>query len=93
MLVTTAISLVLLSGCYVLTDAWKIWGGGPFRAPGLNAIALYVGHSVCAQMFPFHWSVPNMQTHAIRLIEAAWGTALWVVIAYVMAKKKIFITI
>ncbi|KAG6448086.1 hypothetical protein O3G_MSEX005296 [Manduca sexta] len=92
-LVTTACCLVLLSLCYTLTDAWRLWGGGPFRAPGLNAIALYVGHSLCAHLFPFHWKIPNMQTHSIRLIEAVWGTALWVIIAHIMAKKKVFITL
>lgn len=92
-LVTSACSLVLLSFCYVLTDAWRFWGGGPFRAPGLNAIALYIGHSICGHIFPFHWKIPNMETHAIRLVEAVWGTALWVIIAHIMAKKKVFITL
>ncbi|XP_052751561.1 heparan-alpha-glucosaminide N-acetyltransferase [Galleria mellonella] len=92
-LVTSACCLVLLSICYTFTDAWRIWGGGPFRAPGLNAIALYVGHSVCAHLFPFHWRIPVMRTHGIHLVEAVWGTALWVIIAHVMAKKKVFITL
>ncbi|XP_072942286.1 heparan-alpha-glucosaminide N-acetyltransferase isoform X2 [Epargyreus clarus] len=92
-LVTSAVSLALLSICYTFTDAWRIWGGGPFRAPGLNAIALYVGHSICAHLFPFHWRIPEMRTHSIRLIEAVWGTALWVIIAHIMAKKKVFITL
>ncbi|KAJ8726856.1 hypothetical protein PYW08_015253 [Mythimna loreyi] len=92
-LVTSACCLILLCFCYTLTDAWRLWGGGPFRAPGLNAIALYIGHSLCAHLFPFHWRVPNMRTHAISLVEAVWGTALWVIIAHVMAKKKVFITL
>ncbi|XP_013161632.1 PREDICTED: heparan-alpha-glucosaminide N-acetyltransferase [Papilio xuthus] len=92
-LVTSACSLTLLSICYTFTDAWRLWGGAPFRAPGLNAIALYVGHSLCAHLFPFHWRVPLMRTHAVRLAEAVWGTALWVIIAHVMAKKKVFITL
>ncbi|XP_028028527.1 heparan-alpha-glucosaminide N-acetyltransferase [Bombyx mandarina] len=92
-LVTSACCLLLLSFCYTLTDAWRIWNGGPFRSPGLNAIALYVGHSLCAHLFPFHWKIPNMETHTIKLLEAVWGTALWVIIAHVMAKKKVFITL
>lgn len=92
-LVTSACCLVLLSVCYTLTDAWRLWAGGPFRAPGLNAIALYVGHSLCAHLFPFHWKVPNMRTHTLSLTEAVWGTALWVIIAHIMAKKKVFITL
>ncbi|XP_063380101.1 heparan-alpha-glucosaminide N-acetyltransferase [Cydia fagiglandana] len=92
-LVTTSFCLVLLVLCYLFTDAWRLWGGGPFRAPGLNAIALYVGHMVCYNMFPFHWKVSNMETHTINLLEAVWGTALWVVIAHVMAKKKVFISL
>lgn len=92
-LVTSACCLILLCFCYTLTDAWRLWGGGPFRAPGLNAIALYVGHSICAELFPFHWRVPFMRTHTLQLIEAVWGTALWVIIAHIMAKKKVFITL
>ncbi|XP_047519302.1 heparan-alpha-glucosaminide N-acetyltransferase [Pieris napi] len=92
-LATSAVSLALLSICYTFTDAWRLWAGGPFRAPGLNAIALYVGHSICAHLFPFHWRIPVMRTHTIRLVEAFWGTALWVIIAHMMAKKKIFITL
>lgn len=93
MLVTSAVSLAALSVCYTLTDAWRAWDGGPFRAPGLNAIALYIGHSLCAHLFPFHWRVPYMRTHTLRLVEAVWGTALWVIIAHIMAKKKVFITL
>ncbi|XP_026746231.1 heparan-alpha-glucosaminide N-acetyltransferase isoform X1 [Trichoplusia ni] len=92
-LVTSACCLILLCFCYTLTDAWRLWGGGPFRAPGLNAIALYIGHSVCAHLFPFHWRIPHMRTHALSLVEAVWGTMLWVVIAHIMAKKKVFITL
>ncbi|XP_035431397.1 heparan-alpha-glucosaminide N-acetyltransferase isoform X2 [Spodoptera frugiperda] len=92
-LVTSACCLILLCFCYTLTDAWRFWGGGPFRAPGLNAIALYVGHSLCAHLFPFHWKITNMRTHAISLVEAVWGTALWVIIAHIMAKKKVFVTL
>ncbi|CAG9791836.1 unnamed protein product [Diatraea saccharalis] len=92
-LVTSACNLAILSICYILTDALSIWGGGPFRAPGMNAIALYVGHSLCAHIFPFHWRLPIMRTHTIKLLEAVWGTALWVIIAHIMAKKKVFITV
>ncbi|KAJ2950787.1 hypothetical protein O0L34_g9052 [Tuta absoluta] len=92
-LVTSACCLVLLAFCYIFTDAWRIWGGGPFRSPGLNAIALYIGHSVCAHLFPFHWRIPDMRTHSLHLAEAVWGTALWVIIAHVMAKKKVFISL
>ncbi|XP_059060031.1 heparan-alpha-glucosaminide N-acetyltransferase [Achroia grisella] len=92
-LVTSACCLVLLCVCYTFTDVWRTWGGGPFRAPGLNAIVLYVGHSLAARLFPFHWRIPIMRTHGIYLVEAVWGTALWVIIAHVMAKKKVFITL
>ncbi|VVD06175.1 unnamed protein product [Leptidea sinapis] len=85
------VSLTILSICYTFTDAWRLWAGGPFRAPGLNAIALYVGHSVCAHLFPFHWRLPVMRTHSVRLVEAVWGTALWVIIAHIMARKKCLI--
>ncbi|XP_076619113.1 heparan-alpha-glucosaminide N-acetyltransferase isoform X1 [Colletes latitarsis] len=92
-LVTTSFSLAFLTACYLLVDVIKVWNGGPFRISGMNALLLYVGHMLCYQIFPFHWSVGNMESRALRLIEAIWGVALWTIIAYIMHKRRTYITL
>lgn len=91
--VTTSFSLVLLSICYILVDVVQIWKGGPFRIPGMNALVMYIGHMVCYQIFPFHWKIGKMKTHEMLLAETLWCVGLWTVIAYVLHKRKIFITL
>lgn len=60
---------------------------------GMNGLLLYVGHMVCYQNYPFHWSVGSMESRALRLCEAIWGAGLWAVIAYVMHAKRTYITL
>lgn len=60
---------------------------------GMNGLLLYVGHMVCYQNFPFHWSIGNMDNRALRLCEAIWGPGLWTIIAYIMHRKRIYITL
>ncbi|XP_076394063.1 heparan-alpha-glucosaminide N-acetyltransferase isoform X2 [Megachile rotundata] len=91
--VTTSFSLAFLSACYLLVDVVKVWNGGPFRIPGMNALLLYVGHSVCYRNFPFHWSIGDMDSRGLRLCEAIWGAALWAIIAYIMHKKRTYISL
>ncbi|XP_076754106.1 heparan-alpha-glucosaminide N-acetyltransferase [Xylocopa sonorina] len=91
--VTTSFSLAFLSACYLLVDVVKVWNGGPFRIPGMNGLLLYVGHMLCYQNFPFHWSIGNMDNRALRLCEAIWTAGLWAVIAYIMHKKRTYITL
>ncbi|XP_077293815.1 heparan-alpha-glucosaminide N-acetyltransferase [Arctopsyche grandis] len=93
LLVTSSFAFILLSICYILIDVAKIWNGSPFIQPGMNAIIMYIGHSICWSIFPFHWSIPDMETHFINLIESTWGTILWILVAFVLVKKKIFFTI
>lgn len=86
---TSSLALILLSICYVLVDVRKFWSGCPFHYAGMNAIILYVGHSV-AHMLPWRWRFETMNTHFILLIESAWCSSLWILIAYVLYRKKFF---
>ncbi|XP_047353306.1 heparan-alpha-glucosaminide N-acetyltransferase-like isoform X2 [Vespa velutina] len=92
-LVTTAFALGLLSACYLLVDVARIWRGGPFRIPGMNALLMYIGHQLCYQIFPFHWRIGNMQSRTLVLVEAIWSVVLWTIIAYIMHRKRIYITL
>ncbi|XP_048512390.1 heparan-alpha-glucosaminide N-acetyltransferase [Athalia rosae] len=92
-LVTTSLALFLFTVCYVIVDVTKIWRGGPFRIPGMNALAMYVGHELCFQIFPFHWRYGLMGSHTWVLVEALWGTALWTLIAYILHWKRIYVSL
>ncbi|XP_015606463.1 heparan-alpha-glucosaminide N-acetyltransferase [Cephus cinctus] len=92
-LLTTCFAFLLLTGCYVLIDVTEVWRGGPFRIPGMNALAMYFGHQLCYQIFPFHWRYGLMNTHFSLLIEAVWGAALWTLVAYILHHKRIYITL
>ena len=59
----------------------------------MNSILLYCGHSVGYNLFPFHFMAGEMRAHAAKLPEALWGTALWLVIAFVLYRKKVFVTV
>ncbi|XP_012529315.1 heparan-alpha-glucosaminide N-acetyltransferase [Monomorium pharaonis] len=91
--VSTSFALAFLSGCYLLIDVAKVWRGGPFRIPGMNALVLYVGHSVCYQIFPFHWRIGAMDSRILCLIESIWVVTLWTIIAYIMHRKRTYITL
>ncbi|KAG5326063.1 HGNAT acetyltransferase, partial [Acromyrmex heyeri] len=60
---------------------------------GMNALLLYVGHSVCYEIFPFHWRIGAMDSRALCLIESIWVVILWAIIAYIMHRKRTYITL
>ncbi|KAL1139519.1 hypothetical protein AAG570_006502 [Ranatra chinensis] len=91
--VTSCLGFYLLCLLYYLIDIKAVWTGAPFVYPGMNATILYVGHSICYEMFPWHWSYGYMNTHFILTLEALWGTALWVVIAYWLYREKFFLSL
>ncbi|XP_015126094.1 heparan-alpha-glucosaminide N-acetyltransferase [Diachasma alloeum] len=92
-LLTTSFALALLTACYLLVDVARVWNGGPFRIPGMNALIMYIGHQMCYQIFPFHWRYGAMNTHYWRTIAGLWEVSLWAIIAYIMHRKRIYISL
>lgn len=93
--VTCSLAFLLLSLIYYLVDVkdigddfWTI-----FLYPGLNAIILYVGHSIFHSMWPFHFSFDTMNTHFILLLENVYTVVIWILIAHKLYHKKIFYSI
>ncbi|GLD56086.1 heparan-alpha-glucosaminide N-acetyltransferase-like protein [Lates japonicus] len=86
-------SFLLLGGMYFVTDIKGWWGGQPFIYPGMNSILVYVGHSLLGFYFPFSWEMRIQQSHWEWLFQSLWGTALWVLIAYLLYRKKFFLKI
>ncbi|XP_050301066.1 heparan-alpha-glucosaminide N-acetyltransferase-like [Anthonomus grandis grandis] len=89
---TGGMAFLIFGFLFLIVDILKKWGGRPFFYPGMNAIALYVGHMIFKNTFPFGW-IPNVETHAAYLFMNLWGTALWVAIAIYFYKHDIFFTI
>ncbi|KNC26888.1 hypothetical protein FF38_10958 [Lucilia cuprina] len=79
--ITTALAFTLLSVLYYIIDVQHWWTGYPFEACGMNAIIMYVGHTVMHKMLPWHWRIGSMNTHFVLLLEAVWNTMLWIGIA------------
>ncbi|XP_068089767.1 heparan-alpha-glucosaminide N-acetyltransferase [Hyperolius riggenbachi] len=80
----------LLLIIYGLVDVKHYWTGFPFFYPGMNSILVYVGHEVFENYFPFKWKMQNSQSHAQHLTQNLVATSIWVLIAYVLYKKRIF---
>ena len=83
---------LLFPNRYLLIDVWNIWSGAPLFYAGMNSILLYVGHEICEDFFPFSWE-PYSQTHAELLFMNLWGMSLWVLVAFFLHEKKIFVSI
>jgi len=92
-LITSCFAFALLSLLYILIDMKQWWKGQPFFYAGMNSILLYCGHQVGWQIFPFHWIIGDMRTHMARLPEALWGAGLWMVVSFVLYRKKVFVTV
>ncbi|XP_037668938.1 heparan-alpha-glucosaminide N-acetyltransferase isoform X1 [Choloepus didactylus] len=75
---------------YPVVDVKGLWTGAPFYYPGMNSILVYVGHEVFKNYFPFQWKLGDNQSHKEHLIQNIVATAFWVLIAYVLYRKKVF---
>ncbi|KAI7811150.1 heparan-alpha-glucosaminide N-acetyltransferase isoform X1 [Triplophysa rosa] len=83
-------AFVVLKIFYYMIDVKKWWSGAPFFYPGMNSILVYVGHEVFEEYFPFRWKMSNNQSHAEHLTQNLLATSIWVFIAYLLYRKKIF---
>jgi len=92
-MVTSSFAFLLLAVLYFLIDVKHLWKGQPFFYAGMNSILLYCGHQVGWQLFPFHFVIGEMRTHAAKLPETLWGTCLWIVVAFILYRKKVFVTV
>jgi len=93
--VTSSLAFLLLSLVYFLVDVrnigddfWTI-----FLYPGMNAIVLYVGHSIFHTMWPFHFAFEVMNTHFILLLENLYTVTVWILISHYLYHKEIFFSI
>ncbi|XP_060079282.1 heparan-alpha-glucosaminide N-acetyltransferase-like [Ylistrum balloti] len=91
-LITASFAFIVLSFFYVVIDILHWWDGDPFVYPGMNSIVVYVCHDVFYRFFPVNWQMDSPQ-HWELLLKAVWDTAIWVVLAYILFRKKIFVAL
>ncbi|XP_061848446.1 heparan-alpha-glucosaminide N-acetyltransferase isoform X1 [Colius striatus] len=83
-------AFMLLLLMYYLVDVKRLWSGAPFFYPGMNSILVYVGHEVFENYFPFKWKMQDSQSHAEHLLQNLTATTLWVIISYLLYRRRIF---
>lgn len=90
----------LLALFFLLIDWIRIWKGAPFTYVGMNSIVVYMGHEILQEFFPFSWSWRQPGTcageytdHWTKMTSDLAGAAIWLLIAYVLFRKKIFIRV
>lgn len=91
-LALASMAFLLQSVLYLLVDAKCWWSGSPFCYAGMNSIVMYIGHEVTRRMFPWSWQ-PFYRSHEEYLAMNLWGTTLWMMIAFALYKKKLFISL
>ncbi|XP_061211223.1 heparan-alpha-glucosaminide N-acetyltransferase isoform X2 [Neopsephotus bourkii] len=87
---TSCFAFILLLLMYYLVDVKRLWSGAPFFYPGMNSILVYIGHEVFENYFPFKWKMQDSQSHAEHLTQNLTATTLWVIISYVLYRRRIF---
>lgn len=92
-LVTTAVATLTLTLCFLLVDVKRWWSGCPFVYCGMNAIVMYIGHTLLHKILPFHFKIGQMNTHFMQLLENGWNTLLWVGVAWILYRRKTFISV
>uniref|UniRef100_A0A8C0F304 Heparan-alpha-glucosaminide N-acetyltransferase n=1 Tax=Bubo bubo TaxID=30461 RepID=A0A8C0F304_BUBBB len=83
-------AFLLLLLIYYLVDVKRLWSGAPFFYPGMNSILVYIGHEVFENYFPFKWKMQDSQSHAEHLTQNLTATTLWVIISYLLYRRRIF---
>ncbi|XP_070210479.1 heparan-alpha-glucosaminide N-acetyltransferase-like isoform X2 [Littorina saxatilis] len=90
-LTTACFAFVLLTALYVVIDMLGWWGGQPFIFPGMNSIVVYFCHSIFWRVLPINWEVEPV--HWKLLLQDVWGASFWVIVAYILYRKKIFVAL
>ncbi|XP_017762128.1 PREDICTED: heparan-alpha-glucosaminide N-acetyltransferase-like isoform X2 [Eufriesea mexicana] len=91
-LTCSSFAFLLYALLYVLIDYKQFWSGAPFTYAGINPIFLYVGDYLMKGLFPWKWNIAH-PSHALLLAMNLWTTTLWAIIAYLLYRKDIIITV
>ncbi|KAL4222015.1 hypothetical protein ACF0H5_018060 [Mactra antiquata] len=90
-LITACFGYFLLAILYILVDVLKWWRGTPFIFAGMNPLVIYLCHDIFYRFFPINWQIEAI--HWKLLIKAVWDVIIWLILAFVLYCKKIFIAL
>ena len=91
-LALSAMAFFLFTFCYLTVDVFGLWTGAPFYFPGMNSIVIYVSHEFFGQPFNTFWNI-TPSSHAIALLVDSMNVTLWILVAFYLYVKKIFISV
>ncbi|XP_025093350.1 heparan-alpha-glucosaminide N-acetyltransferase-like isoform X1 [Pomacea canaliculata] len=81
----------LLAVLYVIIDVLDWWGGQPFIYPGMNSIVIYFCHDIFWRVLPINWDLEPL--HWKLLLQDVWGATFWILVAYILYRKHIFVAL
>ena len=91
-LALSAMAFFLFTFCYLTVDVFDYWTGAPFFFPGMNSIVIYVAHEFFSKPFNTFWNI-TPGSHAIALLVDSMDVTLWILVAFFLYVKGIFISI
>ena len=93
----------MLGIIYVFVDILQWFNGAPCVYIGMNSILVYCGHEILQGYFPFSMSLHPLKdsdfdgeafgSHTAALVSAIIGVSCWMIIAFWLYKKKIFVKV
>uniref|UniRef100_A0A914E4U6 Heparan-alpha-glucosaminide N-acetyltransferase n=1 Tax=Acrobeloides nanus TaxID=290746 RepID=A0A914E4U6_9BILA len=90
---TGGMGFIAITLLYYVVDVKNWWKNGqPFHFAGMNSILLYVGSEMTFSLIPWTFYI-NSSSHLPHLALNLWTATLWLTIAIVLARKKIFWTL
>ncbi|XP_030843136.1 heparan-alpha-glucosaminide N-acetyltransferase [Strongylocentrotus purpuratus] len=87
---TGGLAFMIQALFHILIDVTNFWNGAPLIFAGMNSILIYIGVDIMSPYLPFSWT-PLVGNHTEYAILGAWSLVLWLVIAYIFYRKKIFL--
>ena len=91
-LALSAMAFFLFTFCYLTVDVFCIWTGAPLFYPGMNSIVIYVAHEFFSKPFNSFWNIAP-ESHSIALLVDSMDITLWILVAFFLYVKGIFISV
>lgn len=92
-LASTAIAFALFTLTYWLVDVKQCWSGNPFRWVGMNSILIFFYHWTMKRVCPHLLRFGPINTHFVLLLDSGFQVAMWMIVAWYLHRKQIFLKV
>ncbi|XP_054289763.1 heparan-alpha-glucosaminide N-acetyltransferase-like [Macrosteles quadrilineatus] len=92
-LLTSSFAFLVFTLAFLLIDHCRWCTGGMFKSAGMNAILLYTGHILLKHTFPWSWKPSDVTNHGELLSMNVNGVFAWLLVAWVLERYQIFVSI